>query len=107
MRLATHHFSSGCRRGISASARYSLRIACGRRANTACTALKPCRRISSVAPAFAMPRLLLPDPEGGVADAQRFRIEGGIASLLLLPLVVAQRQQRRLLQDQDRDDVEP
>ncbi|KAF1014568.1 MAG: hypothetical protein GAK31_02055 [Stenotrophomonas maltophilia] len=46
-RLATHHFSSGCRRGMRASSRYSLRSACGRALNAASTAFRPYSRSSS------------------------------------------------------------
>src|SRR5690606_17761571 len=46
-------------------------------------------------------------PERGVADAQRFRIEAERATGLALPLVVAQRRQCGLLQDHDRDQVQP
>src|SRR5690606_14127716 len=46
-------------------------------------------------------------PERRVLDAQRLRVEAQFAAGLALPLVVAQRGQRRPLQDHDRHQVEP
>src|SRR3546814_2066708 len=63
--------------------------------------------LSGLRPVGLQPGLALL-PVVRVADAQRHRVEIVVGHLgLAFPLVVAQRSQRGLLQDHDRDQVQP